>query len=186
MVSEEGPLLAHWVNRAAFQKSVGKIFYHAGFEDFQPCALDAVTDLAGAFMQRIGNSLKMYHEQPPEDNKASAYTFEEQVLHMLDENGMDIESLETWVRDDVDRQGTKLGVMHDRMKSHLADLLVSERGLCDPMTNTDPSLATCSGRSRWRRRCWCIQRRQRAIRRGRLCRRPGRRLLRLPRAWSCR
>jgi transcriptional activator SPT7 len=33
--------------------------------------------------------------------------------------------LESYVRDDVERLGSKLGVMHNRMKEHLAELLVS-------------------------------------------------------------
>jgi transcriptional activator SPT7 len=125
VVTEDGPLMAPWVNRAAFQRSVGKIFYHAGFEDFQPSALDAITDVATAFMKRVGESLKAYSEQPMVEAKTPRFTFEEQVLHVLDENGMDIEALESYVRDDVERLSTKLGVVHERMKSHLADLLVS-------------------------------------------------------------
>jgi hypothetical protein len=45
-------------------------------------------------------------------------------LHSLNENSMDIESLEIFVKDDIERLGQKLGVMHERMKGHLADLLV--------------------------------------------------------------
>jgi transcriptional activator SPT7 len=51
------------------------------------------------------------------------FTDEEVVLHTLSENGLDVESLEGYVKDDVERLGTKLGVMHDRMKAHLSDLL---------------------------------------------------------------
>lgn len=36
---------------------------------------------------------------------------------------MDVESLEGYAKDDVERFGVKLGVMHERMKAHLADLL---------------------------------------------------------------
>lgn len=117
--------MAPWVNRAALQRSVGKIFYHAGFEDFQPSAMDAMTDVATDFIAKVGASLKLYNEQPRTDPAAPRYTFEEQVLHTLDENGMDLEAIESYIRDDVERQNTKLGVVHERMKSHLADLLVS-------------------------------------------------------------
>lgn len=125
VVSEEGPLMAPWVNRAALQRSVGKIFYHAGFEDFQPSAMEAITDVATDFMAKVGASLKLYNEQPTTDPTMPRFTFEEQVLHTLDENGMDLEALESYIRDDVERLNTKLGVVHERMKSHLADLLVS-------------------------------------------------------------
>ncbi|PPJ57886.1 hypothetical protein CBER1_00213 [Cercospora berteroae] len=123
VVSEDGPLLAPWLNRDALQKSIGKIFYHAGFEDYQPSALDSMTDVAIDYFMKIGKTIKQYHEQPPQNGAAAQFTVEEQVLHTLDENGLDIETLESWVKDDVERQGNKLGVMHDRMKSHLADLL---------------------------------------------------------------
>jgi transcriptional activator SPT7 len=51
------------------------------------------------------------------------FTQEEAVLHSLHENGVDLESLEGYVKEDVERLSTKLSGMHDRMKSHLADLL---------------------------------------------------------------
>lgn len=153
VVSEDGPLLAPWLNRAAFQKSIGKIFYHAGFEDFQPSAIDSMTDLAIDYFMKIGHTIKQYHEQPPQIDNAAPFTFEEQVLHTLDENGVDIDSLESWVKDDVERQGNKLGVMHDRMKSHLADLLVSVLCVAIKFILLICDLATCLRRSCRRRRC---------------------------------
>lgn len=36
---------------------------------------------------------------------------------------MDVESLESYARDENERMGVKLGVMHERMKAHLTDLL---------------------------------------------------------------
>lgn len=113
-----------WVCRAAMQRSVGKIFYHAGFEDFQPSALDAVTDLASEYFTKLVHAFKSFKEQPMPDPESERFPFEEQVLHSLHEHGLDLEGLETYVKDDVDRLATKLGVVHDRMKSHLADLLV--------------------------------------------------------------
>lgn len=143
VVSEEGPLMAPWVNRAALQRSVGKIFYHAGFEDFQPSAMETITDVATDFMAKVGASLKLYNEQPTTDPAAPRFTFEEQVLHTLDENGMDLEALESYIRDDVERLNTKLGVVHERMRSHLADLLVSLPSRTDLIFRT--SLTVLSG-----------------------------------------
>ncbi|MBE7180066.1 MAG: hypothetical protein INR71_02465 [Terriglobus roseus] len=136
VVSDDGPMMAPWVCRAAMQRSVGKILYHAGFEEFQPSAIEAVTDLATDFFGRLVNGLTEYREEPKVFHKQAApaannskwlpkYTKEEAILHALHSNGLDMEGLETYVRDDVDRLGSKLGVMHDRMKSHLAELLVS-------------------------------------------------------------
>lgn len=125
VVSESGPIMAPWVCRAAFQRSVGKIFYHAGFEDFQPSALDVVTDIASNYFSKLVESFKCYREQPQVEARSSRFSFEEQALHSLHENGLDLDELETYVESDVGRLSTKLGVVHDRMKSHLADLLVS-------------------------------------------------------------
>ncbi|EME40265.1 hypothetical protein DOTSEDRAFT_138064 [Dothistroma septosporum NZE10] len=123
VVSEEGPLLSAWVNRAAFQRSIGKIFYHAGFEDFQPSALEAMTDVAINHINHLTQTLKVYHEQPQKDAEMAGHTVEEQILHSMHESGTDIESIESYIKDDVERQATKLTTMHERMKSHLADLL---------------------------------------------------------------
>ncbi|KAG9944413.1 hypothetical protein KCU85_g7969, partial [Aureobasidium melanogenum] len=122
-VSEDGPIMSPWVCRAAFQRAVGKIFYHAGFEDFQPSALDAVTDIASDFFQKLIRTLTLYNEAPKTELDAHNFGAEEQVLHCLHKNGLDLESLETYVKDDVERLGSKLGVVHERMKAHLADLL---------------------------------------------------------------
>ena len=124
VVSDDGPIMAPWVCRSALQRSVGKIFYHAGFEDFQPSALEAVTDLASEYFTKLVGAFKTYREQPKQDAEGSRFTFEEQILHSLHEHGLDLEALETHVKDDVDRLSTKLGVVHERMKAHLADLLV--------------------------------------------------------------
>ncbi|KAL6709604.1 Transcriptional activator spt7 [Coniothyrium glycines] len=136
VVSEDGPVMAPYVCRAALQRSVGKIFYHAGFEEFQPSALDAVTDIAAKFFQNLVTSLGVYRETPKAKsdvpislpngeltNWVPRFTQEEAVLHALNANGVDLETLETYVKDDVERLSTKLTGMHDRMRSYYAELL---------------------------------------------------------------
>lgn len=140
VVSDDGPVMAPWVCRAALQRSVGKILYHTGFEEFQPSALDAITDIAGDFFTKLVHTIGLYAEAPkmatprPAGNTEAGgqkwvnrFTKEEIILHSLHENGLDVESLENYVKDDVERLGSKLSVMHERMKSHLAELLVSFR-----------------------------------------------------------
>ena len=173
VVSDDGPIMAPWVCRATLQRSVAKIFYHAGFEEFQPSALDAVTDMAGGFFNKLAQTFGVYHEasrvaanqsstastapnavsiHPTTTHVANTtatatatatatsatataatsgptayrprYNEEDVLLHTLHENGLDVESLECYVKDDVERLGSKLLVMHERMKAHLADLLV--------------------------------------------------------------
>jgi hypothetical protein len=136
VTSEDGPIMAPMLCRATLQRSVGKIFYHAGFEEFQPSALDAVTDIAATFFQNLVASLGVYRETPKMKSDVPIslpngetttwtprFTQEEAVLHSLHANGVDLESLETYVKDDVERLGTKLGGMHDRMRSYYAELL---------------------------------------------------------------
>ena len=48
------------------------------------------------------------------------------ILHTLCENGTDIEGLDSYIRDDIERLSTKLNSIHERMRSHLADLLVGQ------------------------------------------------------------
>jgi transcriptional activator SPT7 len=126
-------VMAPEVCRAALQRSVAKIFYHAGFEEMQPSALDTITDLAADFFHKIGTTFKTYNEAERKDptptyaqrgaRSQPRYTDEEVLLHTLHENGYSVEDLENYAKDDIDRLGNKLGSIHDRMKAHLADLL---------------------------------------------------------------
>ncbi|RDW73791.1 hypothetical protein BP5796_07233 [Coleophoma crateriformis] len=130
---DNGPIMSTWVCKAAMQRSVAKICYHTGFEELQPSALDAMTDIAGDYFSKLVRSFNVYREAPkvPASGVAAdagakwqeRFTKEEVMLHCLDEHGLDVESLEAYVRDDVDRFGTKLSIMHERMKAHLTDLL---------------------------------------------------------------
>jgi transcriptional activator SPT7 len=46
------------------------------------------------------------------------------LLHALNENGADVESLDSYIKDDIERLGTKLNGIQQRMRLHLTDLLV--------------------------------------------------------------
>lgn len=133
VTTDDGPIMANYACKAALQRSVAKLCYHAGFEELQPSALDVITDIAGDYFAKLAQTFNIYREAPriPAIGAAAdagqrfqeRFTNEEVVLHTLSENGLDVEALEGYVRDDVDRLGAKLGVMHDRMKAHLSDLL---------------------------------------------------------------
>ncbi|KAL4918542.1 hypothetical protein BDW62DRAFT_181068 [Aspergillus aurantiobrunneus] len=134
VMNDNGPIIAPWVCKAALQRSVAKVFYHTGFEEYQPSALDAATDMASDFFQKIGETLKSYMESPkvpladsvetvvPSQWKR-AYTEPEMMLHTLSSVGIDIEGLESYIKDDVERLGTKLVTAHDRLRSLLSELL---------------------------------------------------------------
>lgn len=69
VVTKERPIMCSTVSRAALQRSVGKIFFHAGFEEFQPTAIDAVTDIAAGYMQNLAKTLGVYAEAPQHERK---------------------------------------------------------------------------------------------------------------------
>ncbi|KAI1321405.1 bromodomain-containing protein [Xylariaceae sp. FL0255] len=119
--------------RTALQRSVAKLFYHAGFEEYQPSALDAITDIAADYFGKMVQTFKTYAETESIDAPGASdssstvaqprYTNEQIVLHTLAENGYSIEALESYAKDEVDRLGNKLSGIHERMKSHLSDLI---------------------------------------------------------------
>ena len=136
VVSDDGPVMAPYLCRAAMQRSVAKIFYNGGFEECQPSALDAMTDIANGYFQKLTSSFTDYMNRPKvmvrepvpgTDNTRevfkSKFSPEECILQSLSENGIELEALEAYVKDDVDRLNNKLGTLHERMKSHLTDLL---------------------------------------------------------------
>lgn len=136
VMNDDGPLVSPWVCKAALQRSVARILYHAGFEEYQPSALDAVTDVAVEFFKKICETMKTYMESPKvsaiESQDSSmlagirfkpAYTQQEIILHTLSAVGTDVEALELYIKDDVERLGTKLTGVHDRLRGHLAELL---------------------------------------------------------------
>ncbi|KAL2813491.1 hypothetical protein BDW59DRAFT_30758 [Aspergillus cavernicola] len=134
VMNDNGPVISPWVCKAALQRSVAKVFYHTGFEEYQPSAIDAATDMASDFFQKIGETLKSYMETPkvpvmgtvenatPSQWKR-AYTEPEIMLHTLSSVGIDVEGLESYVKDDIERLGTKLTTAHDRLRSLLSELL---------------------------------------------------------------
>lgn len=135
-VSDDGPVMAATVCRAAMQRSVGKIFFNAGFEEYQPSALEAITDLAQDYFEKLTRSFSEYMQKPKQAVPVNVpvstvsrsewqpkYSPEECILQCLQDNGVELESLESYVKEDVDRLTGKLSTLQERMKSHLADLL---------------------------------------------------------------
>lgn len=122
------------MSRAALQRSAAKLLVHAGFEEYQPAALDAITEMAGEYFTKLARTLNEYSQAPqvatptPGSQEGrialkARFTTEEIILHTLQENGADLDGLDSYVTEDVDRAGSKLAITHDRMKAHLADSL---------------------------------------------------------------
>lgn len=168
VVTDDGPIMAKWPVRAALQRSIAKIFYHAGFEETQPTALEAVTDIAGDYFSNLVRTLNVYTQVPKVRADAAAvsqgkpelrarFTKEETLLHTLCENGVELEALETYAKDDIERLGSKLDVMHERYKIHLAELLVSSYSLLFVQRKFLTRTATRPQWRCWSRWVWCIQ-----------------------------
>ncbi|KAF2666652.1 hypothetical protein BT63DRAFT_314226 [Microthyrium microscopicum] len=143
VVSTDLPILAPEVCRATFQRSIGKVFYHAGFEEFHPSALEVATDFMADHFQRLIRTFADFANAPkhiPQEASEQAevyehrYTMEDALLHTFNEHAIDLDGLDSYVKDDVERLSLKLGVMNDRMKANLADLL---RPALDPSAGAD-------------------------------------------------
>lgn len=129
-ISDDGPVMAADACQNALKRSVGKILYNCGFEEFQPSAVDTLTSIAADYFQKLIRTFNVYCEAEKKTCTTKEgemiqprFTPEEVILHTLDENGHDIASLELYARDDMDRLSTRLGTLHERMKMHLTDLL---------------------------------------------------------------
>jgi transcriptional activator SPT7 len=117
----------------ALQRSVAKILYHSGFEEMQPSAIETLTSIAADYFQKLVHTFNIYQESEKKGATGAyaakgaryqpRFTPEEIILHTLDENGCDVASLEAYAKDEIDRLGTKLSGIHDRMKFHLTELL---------------------------------------------------------------
>ncbi|ROT35784.1 transcriptional activator SPT7 [Sodiomyces alkalinus F11] len=131
-ISDDGPVIAPETCHNALQRSVAKILYHNGFEELQPSAVDALTSIAADYFHKLVRTFNVFREAekkeavgPRPDGSRFQLRFspEEVILHTLDENGCDIGSLESYVKDELDRLSSKLGGIHERMKLHLTELL---------------------------------------------------------------
>lgn len=129
-IADDGPVMASETCHDALKRSIGKILYLTGFEELQPSAIETLTGIAADYFQTISRTFNIYREaekmtvQTPEGPQLRPrFTPEEVILHTLEENGHDVASLDSYAKDEVDRLGSKLGALHERMKLHLTDLL---------------------------------------------------------------
>ncbi|KAM5384309.1 hypothetical protein ACJZ2D_001614 [Fusarium nematophilum] len=131
VISDDGPVIAPETCQNALKRSIAKILYHTGFEELQPSAIDTFTGVAADYFQKLIRTFNVYNqaEKAPAPSTSEGakfqprFTPEEVILHTLDENGHDINSLESYAKDEIDRLSSKLGGLHERMKLHLTELL---------------------------------------------------------------
>lgn len=129
-IADNGPVMAAETCQHALRRSITKILYHAGFEETQPSAVDALTGIVEDYFQKLVRTFGVYQDaekkaiQTPQGIQVRPrFTPEEVVLHTLEESGHDVESLDTYIQEDLDRHSSKVGTLHERMKLHLTDLL---------------------------------------------------------------
>lgn len=104
--------------RSLLQRSSSHILYQAGFEDFQPEALESFTEIAAEFVKLIGKIMKEYTES------RQPLTEEEILRHTLFEVGIpDLNVLEDYVVEEIDTKGEKIVGLHDRLKKFLNDFI---------------------------------------------------------------
>lgn len=107
---------------AALRRNVAKIAMHSGFEETEVMALDALTEIAGDYLQKLGRSLKMWMEshEPSKQN----LSFEDILLNVLEDHGVEsISSLEFYIKNDIERHHNKLVDQKKKLALFVADLL---------------------------------------------------------------
>nr|CDI55323.1 related to transcription regulator SPT7 [Melanopsichium pennsylvanicum 4] len=84
--------------------NVQTMLAHQGFEGSHRVALDVLTDALGEFLGNLGRMLRLYS-----DRYSHTMSAEEMMLHTLQETlRTDVHSLETYIRNDVERYGSKM------------------------------------------------------------------------------
>lgn len=134
MTLPESSVMTSELSRYVMEQAIAKLLFHAGFEgmnisliqlilEFQASAFDLITGVAIEYLQDIGRTLRLYLNN---NDSRKKYSEEELILHALDLNGVqDLERLDIYIKDDIERYGTKLEDCHRRLKRFLAELLVS-------------------------------------------------------------
>lgn len=106
---------------AALKRAVSKIAMHDGFEVTERGAIEALTEIAGDYLSKLGRTLVQLLDQAKVKGSGS---HESVVLAALEEQGIDgVGALDSYVRDDIERHGTKLQDLRRKLTSFMGDLL---------------------------------------------------------------
>ncbi|RHZ76124.1 hypothetical protein Glove_203g56 [Diversispora epigaea] len=103
------------------KRVVAKLCQHAGFEATSHTALTILTEVAQDYFLNLGKTLRTYI-----DDYGKKMTPEEIVTHTLYENGVtSINKLESYVKNDIIRYGSKLRDIHNRLETTYKEALAS-------------------------------------------------------------
>ncbi|GAN00791.1 transcriptional activator spt7 [Mucor ambiguus] len=101
------------------QRTVIQLLTHAGFEAAQGGPLNVMTDLMAEYFTNIGKTVRAYCDTHNKD-----MTGEEILLHSLHENGVSqLEDLETYAMDDVEKYGHRLKDVSRRLEGTYQELV---------------------------------------------------------------
>nr|GAT46682.1 SAGA complex protein [Mycena chlorophos] len=90
-----------------------KLLEHAGFQGTSKVALDVISTVASEYLLNVGRTLRYLS-----DKHSRTMTPEEIILHTLFESGVShVNELERYVRDDVERYGSRLGDLEKKIDS---------------------------------------------------------------------
>ncbi|PKK71409.1 hypothetical protein RhiirC2_744672 [Rhizophagus irregularis] len=97
---------------ACLQRVVVKLLQHAGFESGSSMAVNILTEVAQDYLLNLGKTMRAYM-----DDVFNKKTPEEIIKKTLYENGVPtVKDIESYVRDDIERYGTKLRDIQRRLE----------------------------------------------------------------------
>lgn len=130
---------------AVMRKAVAKLAMHQGFEFCEMSALDSLQEITADFMGKLGRTLCMYLQES-EDIRMDS---EDMVKSTLLDNGVgDVKAIDNYIRDNIDRFGTKIRDLKRNMTTYMGDLLRPITSLANEFTDkqfTDNSEQFLSG-----------------------------------------
>ncbi|OLL23440.1 Transcriptional activator spt7, partial [Neolecta irregularis DAH-3] len=89
--------------------------------DFEPLALDAFAEITAEFFHKIASTIRLFSDN---HKTGTRYSMEQVLLLSLNRNGIpDLDVLESYVKDDIERYGCKLQDINKKMVMFLAALL---------------------------------------------------------------
>ncbi|KAF7309930.1 SAGA complex protein [Mycena indigotica] len=99
-----------------------KILEHSGFQGTSQVALDVLASVTSEYLLNVGRTMRYLT-----DKYAKTMTAEEIILHTLFESGVSrVQELERYVRDDVERHGSRLSDLEKKLDSAYSEVIAGE------------------------------------------------------------
>lgn len=108
-------------SRIALRRNIAKISMHTGFEDTEPMAIDALTEVAADYIGKLGRSMKMWMES---NEPSSTFNLSNVITNVLEEHGIEsVTSLDLYIQNDIERQNQRLVDQKKKLAVFVSDLL---------------------------------------------------------------